>query len=151
MTLSGPEQVLLRAGQHLHRLGELSVAGDLPMVVAIGAHKICEDLGIATVGLRTRHCMTVAVAADSVGVDRVDDVPGSDQTLHQQTTVGFNADNNTACIVGVSAHQLLDIAKPFDAVRYAERCQPAALLTDDADIVVLFCPIDAEIDHRFPP
>lgn len=121
MALPGPEQVLRGAGQHLDRLGELRVTGDLSMVVAIGAHEIGEHLGIAAVGLRARYRMPVAISADGIRVDCVDGVTRSDEALDQQAAVRFDADDNARGILSVSAHKLLDAAQPFGAVRHARR------------------------------
>jgi hypothetical protein len=41
----------VRPSEHLHRLGELGVTGHLPVVLAVGAHEIGQDLGISRVGL----------------------------------------------------------------------------------------------------
>lgn len=53
--LPRPDQVLVGAGQDLDRLGERAVAGDLAVVVAIGADQIGQHLGVASVGLGPRH------------------------------------------------------------------------------------------------
>jgi hypothetical protein len=46
LALTLPDQVLVRSGQHLERLGQLGVRGDWPVQMAIGAHKIGEKLGV---------------------------------------------------------------------------------------------------------
>lgn len=47
LPLPGPDQVLVRSGEHLDRLGELTVTGELPVVAPVGADQIGQHLRIA--------------------------------------------------------------------------------------------------------
>jgi len=55
LPLAGPDQILVRPGGDLDRLGEVAVSGDAAVVVAVGAHHVGQHLGVAAVGLRARH------------------------------------------------------------------------------------------------
>jgi hypothetical protein len=52
--LAGPDQALMSPGQHLDRLGQRAVAGDLAVVMPVGPDQISQHLGIAPVGLGPR-------------------------------------------------------------------------------------------------
>ena len=41
-----PDQILMRAGQYLDRLGRTAVTGDAAVVVPVGAHQIGQQLGV---------------------------------------------------------------------------------------------------------
>jgi hypothetical protein len=49
--LPRPDQILVGTGQHLDRLGQRAVAGDLAVVVAVGADQVGQHLGVAAVRL----------------------------------------------------------------------------------------------------
>ncbi len=47
-----PDQALMGPGEHLDRLGLVAVAGDLAMIVPVGAHQIGQQFGIGCIRLR---------------------------------------------------------------------------------------------------
>ena len=49
-----PDHRLMRPGQHLDRLGQVTVRGDGPVVVPVGADQVGQHLRIPRVGLRAR-------------------------------------------------------------------------------------------------
>ncbi|OJF16018.1 hypothetical protein BG844_01960 [Couchioplanes caeruleus subsp. caeruleus] len=56
-----PDRVLLGAGQHGDRLGEMAVVGDAPVGVHVGAQDVRQGHGITVVG----HLAGRAVARDN--------------------------------------------------------------------------------------
>jgi len=51
LALAGPDQALMGPGQHLDRLGQVAVAGDGPVKVAVGAGQLGQHRGVARIGL----------------------------------------------------------------------------------------------------
>jgi hypothetical protein len=43
--VAGPDQILMRTGQNLERLGTIGVTSDSAMVVSIGAHQVRQQFG----------------------------------------------------------------------------------------------------------
>jgi hypothetical protein len=76
-------------GQDLDRLGQWAVAGDPAMVVAVGADQIGQHLGIPPVRLGPGGPVAAAVAADGMGVDRIDLVAGGHQRPDQQPVMAL--------------------------------------------------------------
>jgi hypothetical protein len=114
--LPAPDQALVRSGQDLDRLGQRAVAGDRPVVVAVGADQLGQHLGVPAVRLGPRAAMPAAVAADHLEVDRIHLVAGCQQRADQQarsvsiptaTCPGFSAWAATrACsLTPAPAHQ----------------------------------------------
>jgi hypothetical protein len=66
--LPRPDQALMGAGQHLNGLHQRAVAGDRPVVMAVGPDQISQHLGIPTVRLGPRDLVATAVAADDLRV-----------------------------------------------------------------------------------
>ena len=46
-----PDELLVGAGEDAHGGGLVAVAGDLAVVVAVGADEVCQQPGVAGVGL----------------------------------------------------------------------------------------------------
>ena len=102
-----PDQILVRSGQHLDRLGVAAVAGDPAMVVPVGAHQISQQFGIRGIGLGSRDVVAVAVAGRRQRVDREHLISGCGQAIHPQAPVGFDTDHDLAGFLGVRSHQLV--------------------------------------------
>jgi hypothetical protein len=102
--LPAPDQVLVRPGQHLDRLGERAVAGDRAVVVPVGADQVGQHLGVAPVGLGPGGAVPAAVAADSLWVDRIHLVAGGQQRADQQAPVGLDANRDLRRGLGMGSH-----------------------------------------------
>jgi hypothetical protein len=105
MPLAGPDQALMGAGQHLDRLGQRTVAGDLAVVMAIGADQIGQHLGVPAVGLGPGAAVPVAVAAHGVRIDRIYLVAGGQQRPDEQPPVGLDPDRHLRRVLGMGSHQ----------------------------------------------
>ena len=70
LALAGPDHGLMGPGQDLDRLGLITVAGDGPVVVGVGAGQLRQHPGVAGIGLGPRGRMTLPVARRRHGVDR---------------------------------------------------------------------------------
>ena len=95
------------AGQHLDRLGVGGVAGDLTVVVPVGADQIGQQLGVPGIGFRARDVVTVAVAGRRHRVDRPHLITGCRQRRDPQATIGFDADHHLVGFLGVRGDQLV--------------------------------------------
>ena len=145
------EEILLRPCQDFHRLGEITVTSDLTMIVAICPNQIGEDLRVAAVGLSSRRGVPVAVSADCVWVDGVYRIAGGDQALHQQAAIGLDADDNQLCAVCMQGNEFMKSPQAFHTVGDACSCETFTGLVEQAEIVVILGPVDAQIDHCCPP
>jgi hypothetical protein len=110
--LPRPDQVLVGAGQHLDRLGQGAVAGDLAVVVPVGADQVGQHLGVAAVGLGPGAAVAAAVVADHLGVDRIDLVAGGQQRTDQQAAVGLDPDRHLSRLLGMGGDQLVQLSYP---------------------------------------
>ena len=72
----------MSAGEDLDRFGGGTVAGDQAVVVAVGAHQVGQQLGVAGIGFRPGDVVAVAVAGHRERVDRIHLVAGRDQRLN---------------------------------------------------------------------
>jgi hypothetical protein len=106
--LAGPDQALM--GQDLDRLNRWGVAGDRPVVVAVGADQVGQHLGIAAVGLGPRAAMA-AVAAHGMRVDRIHLVASGQQRPDQQPPVGLDPDHHLRWVLGMGSHQGMQLTQ----------------------------------------
>jgi hypothetical protein len=84
------------AGEDLDRLRLGAVTGDPTVVVAVGAHPVGQQLGVASIRFRPRDLVAVAIASHPKRVDRERLEAGRDQRLDLQAAVGFDADHDLA-------------------------------------------------------
>src|SRR6266851_9014158 len=91
--------------------------------------------------------MPIPVAVDGQRVDGVDLIASCEQRLHQKTSVGLDSDHHCVrpfCMVG---DQSMDSAYALQAVRHSSSTEHPALLIQQADVVMLFRPVDTQEDH----
>jgi hypothetical protein len=151
MPLASPDQALMGSGQHLDGLGQRAVTGDRPVVVAVGADQVGQHLGIASIRLGPGTAMPAAVAADGMGVDRIDLVAGGQQRPDQQTPVGLDSDRHLPWVLCMGGHQLMQLAHPNQAIRDPASCQNAAILVEQAQVMVGLAPVHPEKQYDRPP
>jgi hypothetical protein len=137
----------VRSREHLDGLGELGVAGHLPVVVPIGPHQIGEDLGVSGIGLRPRGGVAVPVPRRGQGVDRVHAVAHRDQCLHHQATVDLDAHHDVGGVLGLFREHGVQSTDAFDPVGDPSFGQDLAVGVEHAHVVVGLCPVDADEDH----
>jgi hypothetical protein len=148
-----PGRVLVGAGQHRDRLGQLGVVGQRSVDVAVGAQNVGQQHGVGVVGLAACGRVAFTVAGDRHRVDRVDRPAGSYQGGDQQPARGFDRDRHGRLLaVAARGQQFGEFAEPVDGLGnpfLGQQCAPAV---DDGDVVVPFGPVDtAEHAHRCPP
>ena len=145
--LPAPDQALVRPGQHLDRLGQRAVAGDLAVVVPVGADQVGQHLGIPAVGLRPRAAVPAAVAADGLWVDRIDLATGGQQRSDQQAPVGLNADRDLRRVLGMAGQQGVQLTHACQAVKDPTDGQHGAVLVQQAQVMVALAPVDPKEQH----
>ena len=92
-------------------LGQVAVAGDWPMVVAVGTDQVSQDLSVPPIRLGPRGPMTLPVAAGGQWVDRHHLVARRHQRRYQQPTIQFDADHDLLRLAGLVSDQ--PIEPPF--------------------------------------
>jgi hypothetical protein len=103
-------------GEHLDRLHCWSVAGDRPVVVAVGADQIGQHLGVPAGGLSPGGAMATPIAADHLGIDRIDLVAGRHQRPDQQAMVGLDPDRHLSWVLGMGCDQGVQLANAGQAI-----------------------------------
>jgi hypothetical protein len=106
----------MRPSQHLDRLHQRTVTGDLAVVVPIGSDQIGQHLGITAVGLGPGAAMPAPVVADDLRVDRIHLVAGRQQRPDQQAPVGLNPHRDLRRILGMSSHQRVQLPNPSQPI-----------------------------------
>ena len=144
-----PDQLLVGAGEDAHRAGLVAVAGDRPVVVAVGADEVGEQPGVAGVGLGAAGVVALAVARRRARVDGVDAVAGRDQRRDPGAAVGLDADHDLAGPGGVLCDQFVQSGDPRDALGQPPGGESLAGFVHELDVVVVLGPVVAHIqDHR---
>lgn len=139
---------LVGARQHFHGLSEVGIAGDLAMVVAIGAHKVGQDLGVASIRLRLGWGVPVAVATGRHRVHGEDAVASGHQRTDEQPTVDLDPHHRIARLARMVGDELMHPAYARDPIGHPGLGEHLAGVIDDADVVMGLGPIDPNEDHR---
>jgi hypothetical protein len=145
--LASPDQALVRAGQHLDRLHQRAVAGDLAMVVPVGADQIGQHLSVPTIGLGPRAAMATTVAAHHLRVDRVHLVAGRHQRPDQQPPVGLDPDRHLSWVLSMGSHQQVQLADPSQPIGDPPSREHAAVLVEQAQVMVALAPVHPNKQH----
>ncbi len=128
----------MRASQDLERLGEVRVAGNRPMVVAIRAHEIGEHFGVAGVGLGPRSHMPFAIPAGCQRIDRIDQIATRAQGAHQQPAIGLDAHDHLARLGRMFEDQSTELTNAGDALGDPLLGQNPSALIHQTDVVMGF-------------
>ena len=80
--------------------------------------------------------MAAAVAADDLGVDRIDLVAGGHQRPDQQPAVGLDPDRHLPGLVSTTGHQRMQLPHPRQTIRDPAGGQDAAVLVEQAQVMV---------------
>lgn len=94
LPLPGPDQALMAAGQHPHRLGQLRIPRDPAVMRPIQTDDLSQHVSITTVGFRTRGRVALPIARSLHRVDRIHLITSRDQRGHPRTAIGFNTDHD---------------------------------------------------------
>ena len=92
--------------------------------------------------------MAVAVAGHGQRVDREHLISGRGQRIHPQAAVGFDADHHLGGVVGMLGDQLVQPRDPGQALGQSPRRQPVAGVVHQIHVVVVFCPVVSDEEHR---
>jgi hypothetical protein len=123
------------------------VAGDLAVVVPVGADQVGQHLGIGAVGLGPRDPVAAAVAAHHLRVDPVDLVAGGQQRPHQQPPVGLDADHHLPRLLGMGGDQAVQFAYAGQPVGNPPGRQHTAVLVQQARVMAVLAPVDSQEPH----
>lgn len=118
LALTGPDQRLVGAGEDLDRLGQLRVASDRAVMVAISADQIGQHPRIPTVGLGPGGGMPLPVAAGRQRVDPLDLVASSGQRADQQPSIGLDPNHHLPGLLSMVSDQLVQPSHALDPIRH---------------------------------
>jgi hypothetical protein len=135
------------AGEHFDRLGQLRVAGDGAVMVAVGADQIGQHPRIPTVGLGPGGGMPLPVAASRQRVDPIDLVASSGQRADQQPPIGLDPNHHTDRVLSMVSDQLVQPSHALDPIRHLSGGQQLAIVAEHAHVVVSLGPVDPDKDH----
>jgi len=88
--------------------------------------------------------MPIPIAVDGQRVDGVDLVASCEQGLHQKTSIGLDSHHDCTWLFGMVGDEGMNTAYAFQAVRDSSSTQHLALLIQQADVVMLFRPINTK-------
>jgi hypothetical protein len=145
-----PDRVLLGAGQHRDRLGQLGVGRQWSMRRHVGAQNVGQHERVTGVGLAARDRVPVPIPRHGHRVDRVDRASGGAQTGHQQAVAGLDRhrDRCVGSVPGVG-QQLQQGGEPGRVVTDSPFDQQGPVLVDQRYVVMVLGPVDpAEHRHR---
>jgi hypothetical protein len=145
--LAGPDEVLMRSGQHLDRLGLRGVTGHLAVQVTIATHHLGEHPGIPRIRLRPGRRQPVPVTRDRERVHRVHLVSRGYERRDQQATVELDPDHDLGWIGRVGSEHPVDPLDALDAIGHPAFREHLASVVLDADVVMSLCPVDPDVDH----
>ena len=145
-----PDQLLVGAGEDAHSAGFVAVAGDLPVVVPVGADEVGEQPGVAGVGLGAADMVAVAVTRRRARVDGVDVVAGRDQGRDPGAAVRLDADDYFARVGGVLCDQFVQRGDARDALGQPPGGEALTGFVHEMDVVVVLGPVVAQIQGHLP-
>jgi hypothetical protein len=117
------------------------------MVVAVGADQVGQHLGVPSVGLGPGAAVAAAVTADNLGIDRIDLVAGGQQRPDQQAPVSLDPHHDLRRVLGMGRHQRVQLPHPRQAIRDPPGGQDAAVLVEQAQVMVALTPVHSQKQH----
>jgi hypothetical protein len=91
--------------------------------------------------------MAAAVAADDLGIDRIDPVTGGQQRPDQQTPISLDSDRHLPGLLGMGSHQPMQLPHPSQAIRDPAGRQDAAVLVEQAQVMMGLAPVHPQKHH----
>jgi hypothetical protein len=142
-----PDGVLLGAGQHGDRLGQLGVGGQWPVRVPVGAQHAGQDERVAVVGLLPGDRVPVPVAGYRHRVDRVDRPAGGAQAGDKQPAGRLDRyRDRVPGAVAVGREQFQQLRQTGRVVADPAPGQQLAAGVDHGDVVMIFSPVDPAVN-----
>jgi hypothetical protein len=144
--LTGPHRVLLGAGEHPDRLGQLGVGGQRPVRGGIDAHNVGQQHGVGGIGFGSRHRVACPIPRGGQRVDRIDDPAGGAQRGHSQAVIGFDPhrDRVLGAVAGLG-QQRQQLCEAGRVVADPPACHDTPTVVDHSDVVMSCGPIDSAI------
>ena len=142
------DQAVLVAGRLLEFLDQRTVGLQAPQLVEIAASLTRQQERINGIGLGS---VGLAPFFQRFGIDRVDGQTRLQQSSNQQALVGFNDAGHVVRVLADIANALEELnqfPQPFGALCDALLVELFAVFINDRHIVVLVCPVNADIPHR---
>ena len=146
-----PDRGLVRPRQQLHRIDQVGVAGDLPVMVTIEPDDLGQHVSITGIALGTRGGVPFPVPGRRQRVDREHPVAGPAERRHPWAAVGLDPDDHlTGDLLGrqigpgrrgVLGDQRMPPGDALQSLRQAGLGQPPPGLVLDLDVVVVFGPV----------
>jgi hypothetical protein len=128
------------SGQHFHRLSQVGVAGDGPVVLAIGAGQLRQDSGVPGIRLRSRGGMPLPVAGGRHRVHGQDRVPGCHERPDEQPPVRLRRHDHFGGLLHERSDQLVEAGDPLDPLRQASPGQSLALVVLNVHVMLQALP-----------
>lgn len=142
---------------HLDRIGQLTVTGDLAELVPVGADHVGKRMRVSSVALRARHAATLTEPSRLQRIDREHLISGRDQCPHPGTSIGLDAHRHLVA-AGLAAkdgemlaEQRMQPGHPGYTLRQPRLGQPAPRLVLDLDVMVILRPVIPNEQHNGPP
>ncbi len=149
----------MRPGHQLHRIHQVGVPGDLPVMITIQPDDLGQDVSITGVGLRARGGVPLPVPRRGQRVDREHLITGRPQRRHPRAAVGLDPDDHPAGDLlrrqlrpvrrGVLGDQRMQPGDALQTLRQPGLRQSPTGLVLNLDVVVILGPVvPDEQQHR---
>jgi hypothetical protein len=129
MTSALPDQRLVGPGDHLDRLGQLTVTGNLPQLMGVGANHVGQRVRVTGVTLGARHTVPLPVPRRLQRIDCENPVAGGNQRAHPRSTIGLDAHGDLVSIgIGIKmlTQEYVQAGHPSHTLRDPGLRQPAS-------------------------
>ena len=140
----------MRPGQDLDRLDSFRVSSDRPVVVAVGADHVGQDLGVTGIGLRSRGRVPIPIPRGRHRIHREHQVPGRHQCGNEQAPVGLDSDHHLIRLDDVVADEVMEAGDALHAVGQPAPAKAFAVLVLHVHIVVGLSPVHSYENHLAP-
>ena len=154
-----PDRGLMRPGHQLHRIHQVGVPGDLPVMITIQPDDLRKHMSITGVGLGARRGVPLPVPRRGQRVDREHLITGRPQRRHPRAAVGLDPDDHPARDLlrrqirpvrrGVLRDQRMQPGDALQTLRQPGLRQSPAGFVLDFDVVVVFGPVVPD-EHQHP-
>ena len=145
----------MRAGQRPHGQDLVTVGSHRPVVMAVGADQVRQDLRIPGVRLRARHRVPVPVTRRGHRVHREYLVARRGQRVHKQAPVSLDPDHHLPRLTGMNGGQLVEPGDPLYPLGQPPAGQFPALLIGEIHVMMGLRPVHPGKDQprhlRSPP
>jgi hypothetical protein len=140
LALPGPDQTLMGPGQDFDRLGQVTVTGDGSMVVAIETGQLCEDPGVAGIGLRPGAREPLPIPRRRQRVDRQHRVARRDHRPDEQAAIGLRRDHHLGRVLDVTGHRSMEPGHTLDPLGQPTSSEASAIAVLHEHVMVSLGP-----------